>query len=339
MVNPHPKISIVVPCRNELNYIKVCIDSILNQDYENLELLVCDGMSDDGTRDILASYLGNDKIKVLDNVAQITPIALNLGIQNATGEIIIIFGAHAIMNSDYVSKCIETFAIDHSIGCAGGVLNQVNENDAAATISLAMSSIFGVGNAYFRTGTKSGYVDTVAFGAYKKEVFEKIGFFDDELVRNQDDEFNFRVLQAGYKIYLNKEIQADYFVRGSFDKLWRQYYQYGYWKVYVNRKHKTVTTVRQLIPVIMVSAFGITILLAMLIPIFWNWFFLGTFLYMFSAFYYGYQKTQFDYRIRGVLKSFAILHFSYGFGYLKGIWDFLIVGKKMASLKDQKMSR
>jgi GT2 family glycosyltransferase len=111
-----------------------------------------------------------------------------------------------------------------------------------------MSSVFGVGNAHFRTGGKSGCVDTVAFGAYRREVFERVGFFDEELARNQDDEFNYRVVQGGFKIFLDPAIQSDYFVRGSISKLYKQYDQYGYWKVFVNKKHGAVTTLRQLAP-------------------------------------------------------------------------------------------
>jgi cellulose synthase/poly-beta-1,6-N-acetylglucosamine synthase-like glycosyltransferase len=334
-----PEVSIVIPCRNEENYIAACVDSMLQQDYPSIEVLVCDGMSDDGTRNVLEKYSDNPKVRVLDNHARVTPIALNLGIQNAKGDIIIIFGAHATMNVDYVSKSVETFTIDDKIGCVGGVLNQVDENEDAAVISKAMSSVFGVGNAHFRTGTKSGFVDTVAFGAYKKEVFEKVGFFDDELVRNQDDEFNFRVLKGGYKIYLNPEIQADYYVRGNFQKLWRQYYQYGYWKVYVNRKHKTVTTFRQLIPAFMVSCFGVTFLFALIFPIFWNLFLAGTLFYLGAAFYFAQRKVAFSIRIWGVMRSFFVLHFSYGSGYLMGIFDFLILNKKQVNQNAQKLSR
>lgn len=338
-MNQQPKVSIVIPCRNERNYILACVDSMLNQDYQNIEVLVCDGMSDDGTREILQQYHNNDRVRVLDNEARVTPIALNLGIQNSNGEIVIIFGAHATMNQDYVSKCVETFAIDELIGCVGGILNQVDENEDAAVISLAMSSVFGVGNAHFRTGTKSGFVDTVAFGAYRRDVFDKIGLFDVELVRNQDDEFNFRLLQNGYKIYLNPAIQAAYFVRGNFQKLWRQYYQYGYWKVYVSRKHKTVTTTRQLIPAFMVFCFGFTFFLSLFFPSLWTLFFLGAFFYFSAAIYFAQRKVGFKSTIWGVLRSFLVLHFSYGSGYLKGIFDFLVRNKKQVNQKEQKLSR
>jgi glycosyltransferase involved in cell wall biosynthesis len=334
-----PKVSIVIPCRNEERYIAACVDSMLQQDYPNLEILVCDGMSDDGTRGVLEKYADNPKVRVLDNPARVTPIALNLGIQNAIGEIIIIFGAHATMHEDYVLKSVETFFGDQSIGCVGGMLNQINENAEAAVISIAMSSAFGVGNAHFRTGTKFGYVDTVAFGAYKREVFETVGLFDEQLVRNQDDEFNFRVLKGGFKIYLNREIKADYYVRGDFQKLWRQYYQYGYWKVYVNRKHKTVTTYRQVVPALMVFCFVSTIVLSLFYPEVWNVFALGVIVYLIAAIHFAHENVSFNKTIFGVIKSFFVLHFSYGTGYIKGIFDFLVLNKKSASQKEHQLSR
>lgn len=334
-----PKVSIVIPCRNEQKYIAACVDSMLKQSYNNLEVLVCDGMSDDDTRQVLAQYSDNPKVRVLDNEARITPAALNLGIQNAQGEIIIIFGAHATMHVHYVNKSVETFLGDDSIGCVGGLLNQINENAEAAVISIAMSSVFGVGNAHFRTGTKYGYVDTVAFGAYKQEVFERVGLFDMELVRNQDDEFNYRVLKGGFKIYLNPDIKADYYVRGDFQKLWRQYFQYGYWKVYVNRKHKTVTTYRQLVPALMVFCFMGTSLLALFYPTVWNVFALGVIVYLVAAIHFAHENVGFNKTIWGVIKSFFVLHFSYGTGYLKGIFDFFILNKKQAGQKEHKLSR
>ncbi len=339
MMKQQAKVSIVIPCRNEEHYIQACVDSMLNQDYPNLEVLICDGMSDDGTRDVLSQYQNDQRVRVLDNEARVTPIALNLGIENSNGAVVIIFGAHATMNPDYVSKCIETFAIDKKIACVGGILNQVNENKDAAVISMAMSSVFGVGNAHFRTGTKSGYVDTVAFGAYKREVFEAVGLFDEELVRNQDDEFNFRVLKGGFKIYLNPDIKADYYVRGDFQKLWRQYYQYGYWKVYVNRKHGAITTMRQLVPAFMVSCFAFTFLLAVIFPVFWNLFLFGFFLYLGASIYFAQRKVRFTNAIWGLIRSFIVLHFSYGSGYLKGIYDFLVLNKKQVNQKAQKLSR
>ncbi|HOY48518.1 MAG TPA: glycosyltransferase family 2 protein, partial [Flavobacteriales bacterium] len=244
------RVSVVIPCRNEEKYIAKCIESVLASNYPSdmLDVFVCDGMSTDSTREIVKNFHENNRVTLLDNLQITTPFALNLGIEKSLADIIIILGAHAELDKDYVKLCVETFEIDPEIGCVGGILDTISLDENSAAIALAMSSVFGVGNAHFRTGLKAGYVDTVAFGAYRKEVFERVGLFDSALTRNQDDEFNFRLIQGGFRIYLNPNIRAKYYVRSTFSKLYKQYKQYGYWKVYVNRKFKVVTTLRQLAP-------------------------------------------------------------------------------------------
>ncbi|MFT6715636.1 MAG: GT2 family glycosyltransferase [Saprospiraceae bacterium] len=134
----------------------------------------------------------------------------------------IILGAHSKVAPGFIKENVKCLAEQGSeVGCVGGVIDNVYENDTAEIIGLSMSSSFGVGDSYFRTGNKDGFVDTVAFGAYRKEVFDKIGYFDEDLARNQDDEFNFRLLKAGYKIFLTQKIKCEYFVRASFSKLIR----------------------------------------------------------------------------------------------------------------------
>lgn len=335
------RVSIVIPCRNELKYIALCLDSIVAQDYpkDKLCVYVCDGQSDDGTVDIIKSY--EEKypyIKYLDNPHKTTPHALNLGLQKGGFDIGIILGAHAALAPDYVSKSVACFNIDPAIGCVGGIIENIHENEISEAIGLAMSSSFGVGNAHFRTATKDGYVDTVAFGAYKKEVFEKIGYFDESLVRNQDDEFNYRVIINGFKIWLSHDIKCVYYVRASFPKLLQQYKQYGYWKVFVNKKHKAVTTVRQLIPFIWV-----TYLIFAWIPAlaYYPWIFLylsGILLYLCVSLYAAWKLTKNPSTFLRVLRAFYTLHLGYGWGYLRGIIDFLILNKKPSS-DSMKMSR
>jgi cellulose synthase/poly-beta-1,6-N-acetylglucosamine synthase-like glycosyltransferase len=300
---------------------------------------VCDGMSDDGTRELITAFAKeHSQFILLDNIQRTTPFALNLGIKQSAADIIIILGAHSELDRDFVLKSVESFDIDPAIICTGGVLENVYENETSRTIGAAMSSSFGVGNAHFRTGNKSGFVDTVAFGAYKKEIFEKVGYFDEELIRNQDDEFNFRITNACYKIYLNQEIKCRYFVRASFQKLYKQYYQYGYWKVFVNKKHKTITTVRQLIPMFFVL-YLFCLVLSLFLP---KLIFLGLsafgLLYIFLAFTFAIKAIKNSSGpVFGVVFTFFILHFSYGLGYLKGIFDFFILRKSIK--KHESLSR
>ena len=221
--------------------------------------------------------------------------------------------------------------------CVGGVLENVYENETAKIIGSAMSSSFGVGNAHFRTGNKKGYVDTVAFGAYKREIFDKVGLFNEELIRNQDDEFNYRITSAGYKIFLNPEIKCKYFVRASFKKLYKQYYQYGYWKVYVNVLHKTVTTTRQLVPAAFVS-YLFVLLLSLFVGI-KVFFFLSLFLvlYVLMAGFMAFRQNAQPITAIKIAYTFFILHFSYGIGYLKGIFDFILLKKSIK--KHESLSR
>lgn len=335
------RVSIVIPCRNEQKYIALCLDSIVAQDYpkDKLCVYVCDGESDDGTVDIIKSY--EEKypfINYLNNPHRTTPYALNLGLQKGGFDVGIILGAHAALAPDYVSKSVACFNIDPAIGCVGGIIENIHENEISEAIGLAMSSSFGVGNAHFRTAAKDGYVDTVAFGAYKKEVFEKIGYFDETLVRNQDDEFNYRVLINGFKIWLSHEIKCVYYVRASFPKLLQQYKQYGYWKVFVNKKHKAVTTIRQLIPFIWVFYLMFAWLPTL---IFWPWIFLylsGIVLYLSVSLFAAWKLTKNWSTLLRVLRAFYTLHLGYGFGYFNGIIDFLILNKKPSS-NSMKMSR
>jgi len=334
-------VSITIPCRNEEKYIKKCLSSILNSNYPNqlITIYVCDGMSEDNTRDIVKNMSKkNSNIILLDNLKKTTPFALNLGLKKSSSDIKIILGAHATVDLNFILENVKAFEKSHDIGCTGGVINNVYENETSKTIGLAMSSSFGVGNAHFRTGNKDGFVDTVAFGAYKKEVFDKIGYFDEDLVRNQDDEFNFRLLKNGFKIYLSSKIHSDYYVRASFKKLFKQYYQYGYWKVFVNTKHNTVTTVRQTIPLLFVLflSFGI-------ISSFVHSFFLFSFLtilllYFVLSIYFALKKTQNLRRVFLLIFVFFELHLSYGFGYLVGIFQFIFLNKK-PSKNSKSMSR
>ncbi len=333
-------VSIIIPCLNEKNYILRCLQSIATQSYraELISTYVCDGMSDDGTRELITDFSkAHPQFTLLDNVRKTTPFALNLGIKASDTEIVIILGAHSELDPDFVRKSVASFDIDPAIMCTGGVLENVYENDTSRMIGAAMSSSFGVGNAHFRTGNKSGFVDTVAFGAYKREIFGKVGFFDEELIRNQDDEFNFRVTHAGYKIYLNHEIKCRYFVRASFRKLYRQYYQYGYWKVFVNKKHQTITTVRQLIPMFFVLYLGLLVASVFAGKIVFAAMSTFGLLYLLLAVIFAARSASSFGGVLGVAFTFFILHFSYGLGYLKGIFDFFILGK--AIKKHESLSR
>ena len=171
------KVKVVIPCRNEQGYIVKCLDSLANCNRPGIDLQVCvvDGMSNDNTRLLVKQHAERYRfISMIDNHRRTTPFALNLGLQTRDYDIGIILGAHAVVHTDFLFHNVRVLQEHPEVGCAGGIIRNVHENEWSEIISLAMSSVFGVGNAHFRTGGKSGYVDTVAFGAYRREVFERV---------------------------------------------------------------------------------------------------------------------------------------------------------------------
>lgn len=336
------KVSIVIPCRNEEKYIGKCIDSMINQSYgiENIEVLVVDGMSDDKTQEIIKSYSEKEpNVKLVINEKKVAPVAMNLGIKQAIGDIIIIFGAHAFMDKDYVKNSVEKLK-DDAVAVVGGRIINISENNLSEAISYAMSSPFGVGNALFRYSTKEEFVDTVAFGAYKKEVFETIGLFDEEFVRNQDDELNFRVSKAGYKMLLSPKVESHYYTRGSLGKLFKQYYQYGFWKVRLIQKHKRPPAVRHLIPVMFVSGIILGSLLSIFSSVLRGVFLSVLALYVVLAGVYAFKASNKKYTyIPRIMLCFLILHLSYGLGFLEGLYTFYLTKNYDRINKNTKMSR
>ncbi|MEZ4755373.1 MAG: glycosyltransferase family 2 protein [Flavobacteriales bacterium] len=324
----HPRVSIVIPCRNEAGYITRCLASLegATLDREKTTVLVCDGMSDDGTRQEVEGFTQRlPWMVMLDNTARTTPQALNLGLRYTPFDVGIILGAHAEVEPDFVVRNLAALAVDRTAGCSGGVITNVYGDSTSRRIGAAMGHPFGVGNAHFRTGMRSGHVDTVAFGAYRREVFERIGWFNEQLVRNQDDEFNYRVTGAGFKIQLDPTIRSRYHVRASYSKLFRQYRQYGYWKVYVNRLHGAITTVRQLVPAAWVAFLLAGALLSPLTDIF-RWAFIGGLALYLTASIACAWSTSKDMRdIPGIVLAFVVLHSAYGVGYWQGILRFVVL--------------
>lgn len=339
------KIAVVVPCRNEQANIKECIDAIYASELaENIQIqvYVVDGMSADSTLSIISElqkiHLG---LVVVENRKQLTPFAFNLGIKAGFEcDFFQIVGARQVICADYLQKAMNRLQENSTIWCTGGKVENVYLNKVGEIIATAMGSSFGMGLGNFRTLDSSGFVDTVGTPMYPKFVFEKIDYFDEQLIRNQDDDFNFRVTNAGGKIFYDHEISLKYYVRGNFKGLWKQFFQYGYWKVFVNKKHKAVTTLRQLIPPLFVM-YLFFLLFVPFLPIVLAALALFPILtYVILACYFSIKSTRLNPNIRfvEVLKTFPVLHISYGLGYLNGIFAFFLFNKR-PSEKQKEMSR
>jgi GT2 family glycosyltransferase len=337
-----PLVSVIVPCRNEKDHIEICIRSILAQEhqYGEFELIVADGMSNDGTRQLLKRLGEKDaRLRVIDNPGQVVATGLNSAIREAKGEIIIRMDAHTEYSQHYITQCL---AVLQETGAdnVGGPARTKSTDYMQSAICAAYHSPFSAGGARFHNVEYEGYVDTVPYGCWPREVFDRIGLFDEELVRNQDDEFNLRLTRMGGKIWQSPRIRSWYKPRGSLCALFRQYAQYGYWKVRVIQKHKLPASGRHLIP----GCFALSLILLPLASVFWlpaAWLFLGVLGIYFLC---GSIASCFTAAANGwhflpVLPIvFAVYHLGYGYGFLRGIWDFIIF-KRGAARTYTKLSR
>jgi succinoglycan biosynthesis protein ExoA len=327
---PVPKLSVIVPVRNEKSFIRSCLESILSDAPEGgIEIILVDGMSDDGTAEEVRAIAAEDpRIKVMDNPSRFVPQAMNMGIKAAHAPFIGRIDGHCLVEPGYFSACLKRLETG-DFDCVGGVLTNEGTTPAGRAVAAATSSSVGVGSARFRTGQGvESTVDTLAFGVYRKEVFEKIGNFDESLVRNQDDELNFRLTRSGGKILLVPSVRIRYFVRDSIKRLGRQYYQYGYWKWRVFRKHGRVASLRQLAPSIFLLALDISFLLA-LFTLAGKILFAGIVLPYLAVIFA--EALRLAIRHKAPMFKIALglttLHFSYGFGLLHAIADTLFKGK------------
>jgi glycosyltransferase involved in cell wall biosynthesis len=323
-----PRVSVIVPCRNEARYIAACLDSILAAAYpvEQLEVLIVDGMSDDGTREIIAQYHdAHDHIRLLDNPERIVPTAMNIGIRASAGEVIVRMDAHVVYPPEYIPRLVQALQETDADNVGGLMITlPADGTPDAQAIAMALGHPFGVGNAHFRIGAKEArYVDTVPFGCYRRDVFQRVGMFDEELVRNQDDEFNNRLIRDGGRILLLPDIVCYYYARGSFRQIARMFYQYGAFKPLVARKVGRVTTWRQLVP----AAFVAGLTGSALLGFFWQpaaWaaaVIAGTYALAVLGTAARVLRSHGLRVAMGLAAVFPVIHFSYGLGFLRGLRD------------------
>ncbi len=258
-------ITVIVPCRNEIKHVHSFLDSVLRQELSSCEweIIVADGMSDDGTRAVLEQYRRNHpRMRVMDNPEKIVSTGLNAAIRAARGQIIIRMDVHAEYAVDYLRQCVE--ALERSGADNVGGSPRVKAADYRSRLfGAAHHSPFAVGGSRAHDVRYEGYVDTVCFGCWRKATLERIGLFDESLVRNQDDELNLRLTRSGGKIWQSHLIVSWYQPRKDVVRLFQQYFQYGFWKVAVIRKHRIPASWRHLVPGSFVAA-NLALLLALL---------------------------------------------------------------------------
>ena len=318
-------VSVIVPCRDEKETIRLCLRSILAQEEPEggFEVIVVDGMSVDGTTEILQEMAAGDpRLRIIRNPLRSTPAAFNLGIRRSRGAYVALMGAHNSYAPDYLRQCLavarETLADN-----VGGSMIARGETPLQRAIALAHHSRFACGGARWHNPAYEGEADTVFGGFYRREVLLHLGLFDETLLRNQDDELNLRLTRTGGRIWHSPRIRSWYHPRADLQALFRQYLQYGYWRMRVVRKHRLPGSCRQLVPgcfvlgLLVLPVFGV-----FLKPFLWLWVTMVA-LYaiallstsLFLARHHGWQYLPF------LPSVFAAYHIGYGAGFLYGIFD------------------
>lgn len=315
-------VSVVMPVYNESRYIDKCIKSLLQQDFpqDDMEWIFVDGNSTDDTVQRIESYADQypKLIKVLNNPHKIVPYAMNIGIKESKGRYIVRLDAHADYSDDYISKCVkylDTIKVDN----VGGVAETKADGFIGTCIAKMLSSRFGVGNSEFRTSGKSGYVDTVPFGAFRREVFSKYGGYDERLVRNQDNEMNYRIRKNGGKIYLTDDIHLSYYCRDSIKGISDMAKKNGMWNVITMKLCPGAMGIRHFIPLAFVlSMIGLGAL-GFIFKYFWWLLGFELVLYLALNVIFSAKQAECLREFFMILVLFPTFHISYGLGSLKGI--------------------
>jgi succinoglycan biosynthesis protein ExoA len=327
-----PTVSIVVPCRNEVKYIARCLSSLLSQERPNgdFEILIADGMSDDGTRLILEQFVRDrEEVRVIDNVGRIVSTGLNAAIRCARGRFILRIDAHTEYAPDYVCQSIAVLE-ETGADAVGGPWVARGMSSAERAIAAAFQSRFCAGGARVHDPKYEGAIDAVYLGCWRRELFAQVGMFDEDLVRNQDDEFSLRLIRLGRKLWQSPRIRSWYTPRGSLRAVFRQYAQYGYWKVRVIQKHKIPASPRHLAPASFALLLSISVIAAYWSPLA-RWA-AGS---LAGAYMAGNILASVHAAARSgwtllhlIPLAFACYHLGYGYGFLLGVWDFVCLRRR-----------
>ena len=329
-------VSVVVPVYNEEKYIEGLINSLLIQDYDKkkIEIIFIDGNSTDRTVEVINEKLKEKDIlyKILQNPQRITPKSVNIGIKESKNDIIVRLDAHCEYPENYITKCVYYLnTIDaENVGC---LVKTKSTNRIGKVIANVVSSKFGVGKSGFRTSSKSGYVDTVPFGTFRRELFDKIGYFNEELIRSEDNEINSRIIKNGGKVYLFNDIETIYFPRDTISKLLKMGFENGKWALYTGYILPGTMSIRHFIPLI----FVIGLILGTIISLLKIKFLFSVFIICLIL----YGLLDFVFTIKNIIKNgvfqiisliiYPLFHISYGIGSIFGI--FKIIKKSVQNCK------
>ena len=314
-----PFVSVILPTYNEERYIRTCIESLTAQTYPrtSMEWIIVDGDSTDNTRRIIDEFIDNYPIRLIVNKARTTPVSLNMGIQAARGEFIIRFDAHASFPPNYIEKCVvclQTIEADN----VGGWVETKAEGFVGKSISKMLSSKFGVGGSSFRTEQKSGFVDTVPFGAFRHEVFDSIGLFNEQLLRSEDNDINARIRDNGGGVYLCSEIHSIYYCRDSIPTVLQQGLQNGNALFRTLKISPKAMRLRHYVPFTFFLSLVALPVLSISFPLIKYLFLFEMASYFTIDFYYSFVKSD---RLLGLITVwlFPLFHISYGIGSFLGL--------------------
>ena len=259
-------VTVVIPARNEEDFIEACVRSISSQTYDALQIIVVDGASEDRTREIVRALAEDDpRIELLENPESIIPVSLNIAVAAARGRWLVRVDAHSTVPPSYVAQCVVHLASD-KWGGVGGRKDGVGITPQGRAIAVAMGSKFGVGNSTYHHGTDVRVVEHIPFGAYPADVIRKVGGWDEELRVNQDFEFDYRVREAGYELLFDPALRIDWYCRQSLRDLWRQYERYGEGKTHIFELHPKSIKPRQVAPAVLVPALSAAAILSLIKP-------------------------------------------------------------------------
>ncbi len=331
-------ISIICPTYNEEHFVAQTVKSFLAQELSgiSLEVLVVDGMSTDKTREIVrALQVSDSRLKLIDNPERKTPFAFNRGLKEAAGEYVAILGAHASYASNYIQSCYDELVRTGSVGCTGKIISKAAaESPNAQYVEWILENPFGVSGSSFRT-IAEGYVHSVNFAVFRKDALLALGGYDVALSRNQDNDMNQRLLDAGHKLYCTWKTHCYYFPQSSLNKLFRYAYNNGYWNVASLGRNRRSMRLYHFVPFIFlitligsaVLGIGEVILLKHSYLLFLSILVLIVYMVVASVFTFRSIVKQFD--IRKIVLPFLFLsfHLSYGWGSLRGFTNMLWLKK------------